>query len=115
MTRKYYFRHCLWGFTGFGYLVYAIVKDLRDGLIFPAYTPYMPCIAVYLAVSAITYPYCFFVINKLALMIMKKETWDNHFTLNGPPWNMFIFVYMLCGVLSIPLLMLYPSINKRIK
>ena len=42
MTLKYYLRHCLWGWCGYGYLIYFIVRDMNDGLIFPAYVPYMP-------------------------------------------------------------------------
>lgn len=41
MTLKYYLRHCLWGWCGYGYLIYFIVRDMNDGLIFPAYAPYM--------------------------------------------------------------------------
>ncbi len=37
MTLKYYLRHCLWGWCGYGYLIYFIVRDMNDGLIFPAY------------------------------------------------------------------------------
>ncbi len=114
MTVKYYFRHCFWGFLGFGYLVYSILKDLHDGLIFPAYIPYMPYIATYLAISTVAYPFSLFVMNNLLLMIMKKETWRYYFTLNGPTWNFFIFAYLFCGLFSVPLLMLYPFIRNRL-
>ncbi|QGR09615.1 hypothetical protein CTZ24_24425 (plasmid) [Pantoea phytobeneficialis] len=114
MTGKYYFRHCFWGLIGFGYFVYSILKDLHDGLIFPAYIPYIPYVAIYLSISAVTYPYSLFVTNKLGLMIMKKETWSYFFTVNGPSWNFFIFVYLFCGLLSVPLLILYPLIKRSV-
>lgn len=111
MTLKYYIRHCFWGYFGFGYLVYSILIDLHEGLIFPAYIPYMPYISTYLAISAVTYPFSLLVMNKLSLMIMRKETWSYYFTANGPSWNYFIFIYIICGLLSVPLLMLYPLIK----
>lgn len=30
MTLKYYLRHCLWGWCGYGYLIYFIVRDMND-------------------------------------------------------------------------------------
>ncbi|HHM1467258.1 TPA: hypothetical protein ACRGGK_005393 [Klebsiella pneumoniae] len=51
MTLKYYLRHCLWGWCGYGYLIYFIVRDMNDGLIFPAYAPYMPFVVTYLVLG----------------------------------------------------------------
>lgn len=113
MTINYYLKHCLWGLVGFGYLLYAVLKDYYDGLIFPAYVPYIPYIAAYIALSAVIYPYSFFVSEKLMAMKMKKETRGYYFGNNGPSWNFFIILFMLCGVLSIPLLMLYPLVNRK--
>ncbi|HDR2890894.1 TPA: hypothetical protein I4G69_001729 [Enterobacter asburiae] len=113
MTLKYYLKYCLWGLVGCGYLVYVILTDLRDGKIFPAYAPYMPYIASYLAIGAVILPFAFYVSEKLALKIMKKETWDNYFGADSPSWGAFIFVYMFCILLSAPLLLLYPAVNKN--
>lgn len=112
MTLKYYLKYCLWGLVGCGYLVYVILTDLRDGKIFPAYAPYMPYIASYLAIGAVVLPFAFYVSEKLALKIMKKETWDNYFGADSTSWGAFIFVYMFCILLSAPLFLLYPAVNK---
>ncbi|MFX4310924.1 hypothetical protein F8O53_03050 [Enterobacter sp. 63] len=113
MTFKYYLKYCLWGLIGCGYLAYLILTDLRDGKTSPAYAPYMPYIATYLAIGAVILPFSFYVSEQLALKIMKKETWDNHFGADSPSWGAFIFVYLLCILLSIPLLMLYPFTGKH--
>ncbi|MCC2919090.1 hypothetical protein [Enterobacter hormaechei] len=111
MTLKYYLKYCLWGLVGCGYLVYLILTGLREGKILPAYAPYMPYIATYLAIGAVILPFAFYVLEQLSLKIMKKETWDNHFGADSPSWCAFVFVYLLCILLSIPLLLLYPAVN----
>lgn len=113
MTIKYYLKHCLWGLVGCGYLSYTIITDLLNGKIFPAYAPYMPYVAAYLSIAAVTYPFAFYVSEKLALKLMKKEAWDNIFGADSPSWGAFIFVYLLCVLLSIPLLILYPFVSKE--
>jgi len=113
MTVTYYLKNCFWGLFGPGFLAYNILNDLQDGLIFPAYIPYMPYVAIYLAIGAVIYPFSFFVLEQLAMKIMKKETWRYYFTFDGRSRGLFIFSYMLCALLSIPLFMLYPIINKK--
>ncbi len=113
MTLNYYLKKCLWSLTGCGYFVYLILNDLHDGLIFPSYQPYIPYVAAYLVISAVVYPFSFYVSEKLAMMVMKKETWEYYFAFNGPSRNFFIFTYFLCVLFSIPLLMLYPLVNKK--
>ncbi|HBA9748277.1 TPA: hypothetical protein J1414_004706 [Escherichia coli] len=113
MTLKYYIKYFFWGLAGCGYLIYIILTDLYEGKILPAYTPYMPYIAAYLTVSAITLPFSFYVSEQLAMKIMRKESWDNHFGADSPSWSAFIFVYLFCILLSVPLFMLYPFVNKK--
>ena len=67
MTIKYYLKHCLWGLIGCGYLTYLILTDLNSGDIYPAYAPYMPYIASYLAVSAVIFPFAFYTTEQLSL------------------------------------------------
>ena len=113
MTIKYYLKHCLWGLIGCGYLTYLILTDLNSGDIYPAYAPYMPYIASYLAVSAVIFPFAFYTTEQLSLKKMKKETWGNYFGSDSPSWGAFIFVYIFCVLLSVPLFFIYPFINKN--
>lgn len=76
MTVTYYLKNCFWGLFGPGFLAYNILNDLQDGLIFPAYIPYMPYVAIYLAIGAVIYPFSFFVLEQLAMKIMKKKRGD---------------------------------------
>lgn len=69
MTFKYYLRHCLWGWCGYGYLIYFIVHDMNNGHIFPPYTPYMSVVFAYLFLSATLYPFSYSSSEKLALKI----------------------------------------------
>ncbi|MCM8261211.1 hypothetical protein M8U38_24255, partial [Enterobacter hormaechei] len=103
MTIKYYLKHCLWGLIGCGYLTYLILTDLNSGDIYPAYAPYMPYIASYLAVSAVIFPFAFYTTEQLSLKKMKRETWGNYFGSDSPSWGAFIFVYIFCVLLSVPL------------
>lgn len=112
MTAKYYLKKCLWGLIGCGYLTYVILSDLRSGDVYPPYLPYMPYIAGYLAISAIIFPFAFYTAERLALKTMKRETWSNFFGSDSPSWGAFIFVYIFCVLLSVPLLIVYLFINK---
>lgn len=113
MTIKYYLRYCLWGFIGCGYLIYTILNDLNEGKIYPAYIPYMPYVAAYLLISALAFPFDFYVFEKITLKVMKKETWNDYFGSNSPSWSAFPIIYLLCVIFSLPLLMCYPFINKK--
>lgn len=113
MTVKYYLKHCLWGLIGCGYLTYVILTDLHNGDIYPSYEPYMPYIAGYLAISAVIFPFAFYTTEQLALKTMKKETWSNYLGSDSPSWGAFIFVYIFCVLLSVPLFFIYPFINKN--
>lgn len=63
VTFRYYLRHCLWGIIGCGSLVYNILTDLNDGKIFPSYVPYMPYVAAYLTIGAVTYPFAYYALE----------------------------------------------------
>lgn len=113
MTLKYYLRHCLWGVCGNGYLIYFIVSDMCDGRIYPPYIPYMPYAVAYLVFGAVVYPFAYRVSEEMALRIMSKGFWDNHFGEESSPWGMFIFVFLFCMLFSVPLFILSLLTIKR--
>ncbi|HIC0738124.1 TPA: colicin E1 family microcin immunity protein [Klebsiella oxytoca] len=115
MTLKYYVRHCFWGWCGYGCLIYFIVRDMNDGLIFPAYAPYMPFVVTYLVLSAILYPFSYYTSEKLALKIMTKPFWDRHIGVNSGVYGMFIILWLFCMPLSVPLFLVYLCIRTKTK
>ncbi|EPY4141288.1 hypothetical protein IDF50_25465 [Klebsiella pneumoniae] len=113
MTLKYYFRHCLWGWCGYGYLTYFIISDMNSGRIFPLYVPYMPFVVVYLIFSAILYPFSYYTSEKLALKIMSQDFWDRHIGEKSGVYGMFIIVWLFCMPLSLPLFIVYLCIRNK--
>lgn len=113
MTFRYYLRHCLWGIIGCGSLVYNILTDLNDGKIFPSYVPYMPYVAAYLTIGAVTYPFAYYALEKSMLKIMSKKSWDRFFSDTGSSRNFFLIVLMFCVSLVIPLLILFFFISQN--
>lgn len=113
MTLKYYLRHCLWGWCGYGYLIYFIVRDMNDGLIFPAYAPYMPFVVTYLVLSAVLYPFSYYTSEKLALKIMTKPFWDRHIGVNSGVYGMFVILWLFCMPLSVPLFLVYLCLRAK--
>ncbi|WP_431623492.1 hypothetical protein [Enterobacter hormaechei] len=88
--------------------------QIREILISESAWEEMTCLfAPSLAIGAVVLPFAFYVSEKLALKIMKKETWDNYFGADSTSWGAFIFVYMFCILLSAPLFLLYPAVNKN--
>ncbi|HAL0699804.1 TPA: hypothetical protein PRP85_000042 [Escherichia coli] len=113
MTFRYYLRHCLWGLVGCGSLVYNILTDLNDGNIFPSYVPYMPYVAAYLAIGAVSYPFAYYTLEISAQNIMSKKSWDRFFSGTGSSRNLFLFVLMFCILFTAVLLILYFYISKK--
>ncbi|HAG0017823.1 TPA: hypothetical protein G8O67_005221 [Salmonella enterica] len=113
ITLKYYLRHCLWGWCGYGYLTCFIVRDMNNGRIFPPYAPYMSFVVAYLVLSAILYPFSYYTSEKLALKIMTKHFWDRHIGVNSGVFGMFIIVWLFCMPLSVPLFIVYLCIREK--
>lgn len=113
MTLRFYLKYCIWGFLGCGYLVYMILTKLHDGSVYPPYIPYMPYIAAYLTISAVLFPFAFYASEALALKLMSKDNWDAHFGDNSPSWGAFIFVYIICVLLSVPLFIIFLFVKKN--
>lgn len=112
MTFKYYIKHFAWGLIGCGYPLYTILMGLHDESIYPPYVPFMPYIAAYLTVSAIAFPYSFYVFEQIMTRKLSKETWENNFSESSPSWGAFIFAYLLCVILFLPLCLAYALIKK---
>lgn len=113
MTIKYYFRHCLWGLGGCGYMIYVILNSMHDGKIYPAYVSFMPFIAAYLAIGAVAYPFAFYVTERLSRKVMSAETWNAYCGTDSPSWGAFIFIYLFCVIFVLPLCIIYPFISKK--
>ncbi|EAV3188096.1 hypothetical protein ZQ65_01455 [Salmonella enterica subsp. enterica serovar Newport] len=113
MTFRYYLRHCLWGLVSCGSLVYNILTDLNDGEIFPSYVPYMPYVAAYLMIGAISYPFAYYVVETTISKKISKQAWERNFSDIGASWSVFIFVCIFCILFNIPLLALYFYIAKN--
>ena len=86
---------------------------MNDGLIFPAYVPYMPFVVTYLVLSAILYPFSYYTSEKLALKIMTKPFWDRHIGVNSGVYGMFIILWLFCLPLSVPLFLVYLCIRAK--
>ncbi len=114
LTLRYYLRHCWWGLFGCGFLVYSILTSLYGGTVYPDYVPYIPYVAAYLTVGGLTYPYTYYAVEKLFLKIMSEKTWEKVFG-DTCYRNLFLFIYMLCILLTLPLLILYFLLPKPVK
>ncbi|ELQ6023186.1 hypothetical protein R2217_004321 [Cronobacter turicensis] len=112
MTFKYYIKHLAWGLIGCGYPLYIMIMGLHDDSIYPPYIPFIPYIAAYLAISAIAFPFSFYMAERVIIKKTSGQTWDSHFSESSPSWSAFIFAYLLCIIFFIPLCLAYPFIKK---
>ncbi|HCD3191499.1 TPA: hypothetical protein NBM92_005893 [Klebsiella oxytoca] len=88
---------------------------MNDGLIFPAYAPFMSFVVTYLFLSAILYPFSYYTSEKLALKIMTKPFWNRHIGVNSGVYGMFMILWLFCIPLSAPLFLLYLCIRAKSK